>query len=78
MAVIGWIIGFCALFAGLGLRQDAPVGGSNILSDMLIALALLACPMLWRGNLLGVSRKQRVVCALILVFCVPVVLLPAA
>lgn len=78
MTFLGWIIGFVALFAGLALRQDMPVGGASTLSTMLILLAVIACPMLWRDNMLGISRKQRVVAALILFFCVPIVLLPAA
>ena len=78
MALIGWILSFIALFAGLALRQDVPVGGSVTLSNMLIGLAVLACPMLWQGKPLGISRGQRVVVALILVLCTPLILLPAA
>lgn len=78
MALLGWIIGFISLFAGLAIRQDMPVSGSAILSDLLILLAVLACPMLWQGKPLGISRGQRIVAALILIFSVPLVLLPAA
>ncbi|MDO7835715.1 hypothetical protein Q4610_11745 [Sphingobium sp. HBC34] len=78
MALIGWILSFITLFTGLALRQDMPVGGSATLSNMLIALAVLACPMLWREKPLGISRGQRVVVALILMLCAPLVLLPAA
>ena len=62
----------------LALRQDAPVGGSATLSNMLLLLALLACPMLWREKPLGISRSQRVVAGLILLFCLPIMLLPGA
>jgi hypothetical protein len=78
VAFIGWIIGFIALFAGLALRQDMPVGGAGTLSNLLIGLAVLACPMVWRDNLLGISRGQRIAAGLALLFCLPVILLPAA
>ena len=78
MALIGWFLSFVALLGALALRQDMPVGGSFDLSNILFLLALLACPMLWRGKPLGISRAQRVVTALILLFCLPLVLLPAA
>ena len=78
MALIGWILSFAALLGALALRQDAPIGGSAALSNMLQLLALLACPMLWQSAPLGVSRGQRVVAGLILLFCLPIVLLPGA
>ena len=78
VALTGWIMSFIALFGALALRQDMPVGGSALLSGMLILLALLSCPMLWREKPLGISRGQRIVAALILFLCVPLVLLPAA
>lgn len=78
MALIGWFLSFAALLGALALRQDMPVGGSFGLSNMLFLLALLACPMLWQGKPLGISRAQRVVTALILLFCLPLVLLPTA
>ncbi|MEJ7934408.1 hypothetical protein WG907_09095 [Sphingobium sp. AN558] len=77
MALLGWIIGFAALFAGLALRQDMPVGGSSTLSSLLLMLAILACPMVWRETPLGISRRQRIMLGLTLLFCVPVLLLPA-
>lgn len=78
MALIGWILSFAALLGALALRQDMPIGGSVSLSNMLFLLALLACPMLWREKPLGISRAQRIVSALILFFCLPLVLLPGA
>ena len=78
VALIGWILSFAALLGALALRQDAPVGGSAVLSNMLLLLALLACPMLWQGTPLGISRAQRVVGGLILLFCLPMLLLPGA
>jgi hypothetical protein len=78
MALIGWIVSFIALFVGLALRQDMPVGGSGLLSALLIGLATLACPMLWRDKPLGISRGQRIVVALILLCATPMLLLPAA
>ena len=78
MALVGWILSFIALFGGLALRQDMPIGGATGLSNMLFALALLACPMLWRDRQLGISRGQRIVTALALLFCLPLLLLPAA
>lgn len=77
MALVGWFLSFVALFAGLALRQDMPVGGAATLSNLLIALAVLACPMVWRDKPLGISRGQRVVAALIMILSVPLVLLPA-
>lgn len=77
MAMLGWIIGFTALLGGLALRQDMPIGGSTALSNLLIMLAVIACPMVWRQNPLGISRGQRIAAALILVCCVPILLLPA-
>jgi hypothetical protein len=77
MALIGWILSFIALFAGLALRQDMPIGGSGDLSNMLIAMSILACPMLWRAKPLGISRGQRIVLGLILLLYVPAILLPA-
>lgn len=77
MALVGWILSLIALFGALALRQDMPIGGSFTLSNLLFALALLACPMLWRDKPLGISRKQRIVTALIGLFCLPIVLLPA-
>lgn len=78
MALVGWILSFMALFAGLALRQDMPIGGSVDLSNMLLALSVLACPMIWQARPLGISRGQRIVLALILLCCVPMALLPAA
>ncbi|ANI77777.1 MULTISPECIES: hypothetical protein [Sphingobium] len=78
MALIGWILSFAALLGALALRQDMPVGDSAGLSNMLFLLTLLACPMLWRDKPLGISRAQRVVGALVLLFCLPLVLLPGA
>ena len=78
MALIGWILSFAALLGALALRQDAPIGGSAALSNMLLLLALLACPMLWQSAPLGVSRGQRIAGGLILLFCLPIVLLPGA
>ena len=78
MALIGWILSFAALLGALALRQDAPIGGSAALSNMLLLLALLACPMFWQSAPLGVSRGQRIVGGLILLFCLPIVLLPGA
>lgn len=78
MALIGWIVSFIALFGALALRQDMPPGSSAILSNMLILLALLSCPMIWRERPLGISRGQRIVAALILFLCAPLALLPAA
>lgn len=78
MALVGWILSFMAFLGALALRQDMPIGGSAMLSDMLFLLAFLSCPMVWREKPLGISRGQRVIAALILLFCVPMVLLPAA
>jgi len=78
VALIGWILSFIFLFAGLALRQDMPDGGSGILSTLLLAMALLACPMLWRDSPLGISRGQRIAAALILIFSMPLILLPTA
>lgn len=77
MAMLGWIIGFIALLGGLALRQDMPVGGSTNLSNLLMLLAIIACPMIWRQNPLGISRGQRIAAALILFCCVPMLMLPA-
>ena len=78
MALVGWILSFAALFGGLALRQDLPIGGSVALSNLLIAFAILACPMLWRDKPMGVSRGQRIVAALALILALPLILLPAA
>lgn len=78
MALLGWMVSFIALFGGLALRQDMPVGGSVALSNLLIALAVLACPMLWRDKPMGVSRAQRIVAALALILALPLILLPPA
>ncbi|KKW93747.1 MULTISPECIES: hypothetical protein [Sphingobium] len=78
MALVGWIVSFIALFGALALRQDMPIGGSATLSNMLILLALLGCPMIWRERPLGISRGQRMIVGLILFLCVPMVLLPTA
>lgn len=78
MALVGWIMSFIALFGALALRQDMPMGGSVMLSNMLLLIALLCCPMIWREKPLGISRGQRIVVALILFLCVPLVLLPTA
>jgi len=77
MAMLGWIFGFAALLGGLALRQDMPIGGSTTLSNLLIMLAVIACPMVWRQNPLGISRGQRIAAALILFCCVSMLLLPA-
>lgn len=76
MALVGWIFTFIALFGALALRQDMPADGSAVLSNLLFLLALLACPMLWQDKPLGISRKQRIVTALIALFCLPMLLLP--
>lgn len=77
MALVGWILSFICLLAGLALRQDLPVGGSVTISNILIVFALLACPMIWRDLPLGISRGQRIVAGLALVFALPLILFPA-
>lgn len=76
MALVGWILSFICLFAGLALRQDLPVGGSATIANMLILCALLACPIIWRDRPLGVSRGQRIITGLALVFALPLILIP--
>lgn len=76
MALVGWILSFICLFAGLALQQDLPVGGSATIANMLILCALLACPMIWRDRPLGVSRGQRIITGLALVFALPLILIP--
>lgn len=78
MAMVGWILSFIGLFAGMAVRQDMPIGGSVAISNMLFLFALLACPMIWRNRPLGVSRGQRIVIALVLILATPLVLLSAA
>ncbi len=76
MALIGWILSFICLFAGLALRQDLPIGGSVTVSNLLIIFALLACPIVWRELPIGVSRSQRIIAGLALVFALPIILFP--
>ena len=76
MALFGWTLSFIALFGALALRQDMPVGGATGISNMLFLLALLTCPMLWRDRPLGISRGQRIVTALVMLFGLPLLLLP--
>ena len=76
MALIGWILSFICLFAGLALRQDLPIGGSVTISNLVIIFALLACPIVWRELPIGVSRGQRVIAGLALVFALPIILFP--
>ena len=78
MAMIGWILSFIALFAGMALRQDLPITGALLLSNLLIGMAVLACPMVWWDKPLGISRGHRIVVALILLCATPLVLMPAA
>lgn len=77
MALLGWIISFGTLFAGLALRQDMPVGGSTTIANGLFVAALLACPTIWQMKPLGISRGQRILAALALALCLPMVMLPA-
>ncbi|WP_336968335.1 hypothetical protein [Sphingobium aromaticiconvertens] len=77
MALLGWIIGFIALFGGLALRQDMPVGGSATIANGLFVLALLACPLVWNAKPLGISRGQRIAAGLALILCLPIILFPA-
>ncbi len=77
MALLGWILSFICLLAGLALRQDMPIGGSVTLSNLCIVFALLSCPMIWRDLPLGVSRGQRIVTGLALVVALPIILFPA-
>ena len=76
MALIGWILSFTCLFAGLALRQDLPIGGSVTISNLLIIFALLACPIVWRELPIGASRGQRIIAGLALVFALPIILFP--
>jgi hypothetical protein len=77
MALLGWIIGFIALFGGLALRQDMPVGGSAAIANGLFVLAALACPLVWNAKPLGISRGQRIAAGLALILCLPIILFPA-
>lgn len=77
MALLGWIIAFIALFGGLALRQDMPVGGSAIIANGLFVLAALTCPFVWRTKPLGISRGQRITAGLVLILCLPIILLPS-
>ena len=76
MALIGWILSFTCLFAGLALRQDLPIGGSVTISNLVIIFALLACPIVWRELPIGVSRSQRIIAGLALAFALPIILFP--
>lgn len=76
MAMIGWTLSFLCMLGGLALRQDVPFGGSTSISNILIIFALLCCPAVWRDLPLGVSRKQRIVAGLALVFALPIILFP--
>ena len=76
MALFGWTLSFMALFGALALRQDMPIGAATGISNMLFLLALLTCPMLWRDRPLGISRGQRIVTALAMLFGLPLLLLP--
>jgi len=78
VALVGWILAFICLLGGLALRQDMPIGGSATLSTLLLLLALLACPALWRSLPRAPSRGQRIVLALILILSTPLLLLPPA
>lgn len=78
MALIGWIFCLASLFGAAALRQDMPASGSPTLSTMLVLLGLLACPLLWQGQPLGISRGQRIAAALILFFSAPIWLMPSA
>lgn len=78
MALVGWFLSFICLFGALALRQDMPIGGSATIASMLFALALLSCPMIWRDQPLGISRKQRIMFGLTLAFALPLLILPAA
>ncbi|MEJ7925910.1 hypothetical protein WG908_03965 [Sphingobium sp. AN641] len=77
MALLGWIISFGTLFAGLALRQDMPAGGSTAIANGLFMAAFLACPTIWQPKPLGISRGQRVVAVVALILCLPMVMLPA-
>lgn len=77
MALLGWIIGFIALFGGLALRQDMPVGGSATIANGLFFLAALACPLVWSAKPLGISRGQRIAAGLALILCLPIILFPS-
>jgi hypothetical protein len=77
VALVGWILSFISLFGALALRQDLPIGGSDTISNLLIALAVLSCPMIWRERPLGISRGQRIVAGLALACALPLILLPA-
>jgi hypothetical protein len=77
MAMLGWLISFVALFAGLALRQDMPVGGSDFIANGLFVAAFLACPMLWQAKPLGITRGQRITACLAMALCLPMILLPA-
>ena len=78
MTLIGWIGSFFCLLGALALRQDRPVDGSDLLSNLLFAFALLACPMIWRSRPMGISRGQRIIVALALVCALPLMLAPHA
>jgi hypothetical protein len=77
MALLGWIIGFIALFGGLALRQDMPVGGSAMIANGLFVIAVLACPPVWQAKPLGISRSQRIIVGLAMILCLPILLLSA-
>ncbi|MDX3901270.1 MAG: hypothetical protein QHC40_12300 [Sphingobium sp.] len=78
MALLGWIIAFIALFAGLALRQDMSVGGSGAIATGLFVLAALACPIFWGAEPRVLTRGQRVSAGLALILCLPILLMPAA
>lgn len=77
MALLSWIVAFIALFGGLALRQDMPIGGSATIADGLFVLAALACPLLWRAKPLGITRGQRIAAGLALILCLPAILFPS-
>ncbi len=78
MGLLGWIIAFIALFAGLALRQDMPVDGSGAIAMGLFLLAALACPAFWRAEPRILTRGQRISAGLALILCLPILLMPTA
>lgn len=77
MALVGWIIGLAAFLGGLALRMDLGVPQAVLISKGLLAIAFLACPMIWRDTPLGISRGQRISAGLAMVLSLPLVLLSA-
>lgn len=73
MAILGWIISFISLFAGLALYQQPVIAHADSVMKGLFLASFLSFPPIWRESPMGITRGQRISACLAMILSLPLV-----